>query len=57
MTTPMKENKSCVESESWQIGEIASGLRDLEAGKTVSYDKVAKWLKSWGKPDETKAPL
>ena len=53
----MKENKSCVESESWQIGEIESGIRDLEAGNTVSHDIVAKWLKSWGKPDETKAPL
>ena len=46
-----------VESESWQIGEIESGLIELEQGKTVSHDKVAKWLKSWGKPGEGKAPL
>ncbi len=45
-----------VELESWQIGEIESGLRDLDSGRTVSHDKVAKWLKSWGKPGEGKAP-
>ena len=53
----MSKEPSDVESEPWQIGEIESGLRDLEAGNTVGHDKVAKWLKSWGKPDETKAPL
>ena len=46
-----------VESESWQIGEIESGLIELERGRIVSHDKVAKWLKSWGKPNEGKAPL
>ena len=45
-----------VESEEWQLGEIQVGLADLDSGKTVSHETVSKWLNSWGKPGETKAP-
>ncbi len=45
-----------IEAESWQLGEIEAGLEDLDAGRTVSHEKVAKWLRSWGKASESKAP-
>jgi predicted transcriptional regulator len=45
-----------VESEEWQLGELQAGIAELDAGQAVSHDKVSKWLKSWGKPGETKAP-
>ena len=48
-----------VESEEWQLGEIQAGLAELSAeGDTgsVRHDKVAKWLNSWGKTGELKAP-
>lgn len=45
-----------VESEEWQLGEIQAGIVDLESGREVSHEKVSKWLQSWGKPRETKAP-
>jgi RHH-type rel operon transcriptional repressor/antitoxin RelB len=45
-----------VESEEWQLGEVQAGLAELSSGQEVSHDKVSKWLKSWGKPGETKAP-
>jgi len=45
-----------VESEEWQLGELQFGIAELESGKGVSHDKVSKWLKSWGKSGETKAP-
>ncbi|HXA50250.1 MAG TPA: CopG family ribbon-helix-helix protein [Candidatus Acidoferrum sp.] len=45
-----------VESEEWQLGEIQSGIAELDSGLEVSHEKVSKWLKSWGKPGETKAP-
>jgi RHH-type transcriptional regulator, rel operon repressor / antitoxin RelB len=45
-----------VESEEWQLGELHVGMAELDAGQEVSHEKVAKWLKSWGKPSETKAP-
>lgn len=45
-----------VESEEWQLGELEAGVAELESGQQVSHEKVSQWLKSWGKPDETKAP-
>ena len=45
-----------VESEEWQLGEVQAGTAELDSGQGVSHDKVSKWLKSWGKPGETKAP-
>jgi predicted transcriptional regulator len=45
-----------VDSEEWQLGEIHKGIEDLDSGKSASHDKVSKWLKTWGKSGETKAP-
>jgi RHH-type rel operon transcriptional repressor/antitoxin RelB len=45
-----------VEAEEWQMEEILAGIADVEAGKVVSHDRVAKWLRSWGKPSEGKPP-
>ena len=44
-----------VDSEEWQFGEIRDGIAELDSGQTVSHAKVSKWLKTWGKPGETKA--
>ena len=45
-----------VETEEWQLREIQTGLDELDAGEAVSHEKVSKWLRSWGKQGETKAP-
>ena len=45
-----------VEAEAWQTGEILAGIADVDAGRVVSHDRVVKWLRSWGKPSEGKAP-
>jgi hypothetical protein len=45
-----------VDSEEWQFGEVQAGLAELDREQEVSHEKVAKWLSSWGKPSETKAP-
>ena len=45
-----------VEAEEWQLGEIRAGLADLDEGQSVSHEKAAKWLKSWGKSCESRAP-
>ena len=45
-----------VESEDWQLGEVEAGIEELDSGQGVSHDKVAKWVGSWGKPGEAKAP-
>jgi RHH-type rel operon transcriptional repressor/antitoxin RelB len=45
-----------VETEEWQMGEILAGIADVETRKVVGHDRVAKWLRSWGKPTEGNAP-
>jgi RHH-type transcriptional regulator, rel operon repressor / antitoxin RelB len=45
-----------VASEEWQLGELQAGISELESGQEVSHEKASKWLKSWGKRRETKAP-
>jgi RHH-type transcriptional regulator, rel operon repressor / antitoxin RelB len=45
-----------VEAEEWQLGEVQAGIAELDVGRTVSHEKVWKWLGSWGKRGEIKAP-
>lgn len=45
-----------VKQEEWQLGEIDAAMEELDAGQAVSHEKVASWLKSWGKAGEKKAP-
>lgn len=45
-----------VESEEWRIGELQAGITELQSGREVSHEKVAKWLNSWGTPGEIKPP-
>jgi predicted transcriptional regulator len=45
-----------VQAEEWQLGEVQQGLKELDAGQTVSHERVSTWLRSWGKPGEGKAP-
>jgi predicted transcriptional regulator len=43
-------------AEERQIKEIEAAMAELDAGQGVSHEEVSKWLRSWGKPGETKAP-
>ena len=45
-----------IEASDWQMQEIMAGVADTEAGKVVSHERVAKWLHSWDKSSEGKAP-
>ena len=45
-----------MESEEWQLGEIQAGIAGLQSGREIGHEKVSKWLSSWGKPWESKAP-
>ena len=45
-----------VDSQEWQLGEVQAGIAELDREQAVSHEKVAKWLKTWGKPRETKVP-
>ena len=43
-----------VDAESWQVEEIHAGLKELDAGRSVTHDRVSRWLRSWGKKGEHK---
>ncbi len=45
-----------VDSEEWQIGEIQAAITELDAGNSVSHEKVSAWLSTWGKSGEKKIP-
>ena len=45
-----------VEAESWQLDEIKAGLQELDKGRAVAHGEVSKWLRTWGKKRERKAP-
>jgi predicted transcriptional regulator len=45
-----------VEAERWQLDEVQAGLKELEAGRAVPHGDVSKWLRTWGKKRERKAP-
>ncbi len=45
-----------IENEEWQLGGIRAGLAELDSGEFVAHESVAKWVKSWGTPTESKAP-
>jgi predicted transcriptional regulator len=44
------------ESEKWRLSETRKGILDLDSGHFVSHKQVTRWLRSWGKPGETKPP-
>jgi len=38
------------------LDEIQAGLQELDSGRAVAHGDVSKWLRSWGKKRERKAP-
>lgn len=45
-----------VAAESWQLKEIETGVKDLDANRTIDHGEVRRWLQSWGTKRESKAP-
>jgi len=35
---------------------IRKGMSDVQAGRVVSHEKTARWLRSWGKERELPPP-
>ena len=47
---------SYLEAQAWQLEQIKAGIADLDAGRTVSGDKVLAWIRSWGTANEVPPP-
>jgi predicted transcriptional regulator len=45
-----------VASESEFLAAVADGRKAAREGRTVSHDKVRRWLSSWGSEREGRAP-
>jgi RHH-type transcriptional regulator, rel operon repressor / antitoxin RelB len=45
-----------VEDQEWQLATIRKGKKDAQAGRVVSHEKTARWLRSWGKKSELPPP-
>ncbi len=45
-----------VEDQEWQLAAIRKGKKDVHTGRTVSHEKTARWLRSWGKKRELPPP-
>jgi len=45
-----------VSTESREHMQIRAGLSELEAGKSISHERVLAWLDSWGAGNELPAP-
>ena len=48
--------KDFVAVQAWHLAAIEEGLRDADAGRVVSHDNVAAWVRSWRQPDELPMP-
>jgi predicted transcriptional regulator len=49
--------KDFVAVQAWHLAAIDEGIQDADAGRVVSHDDVAAWVRSWGKPDELPMPV
>jgi len=45
-----------VENQEWQIAAIREGKKDVQAGRVISHEKTARWLRTWGKKRELPPP-
>lgn len=43
-----------VDTDEWQRREIAEGIKDLDAGRSVSHEEIVRELSGWGKSRKTK---
>ena len=42
--------------DNWEHKHIRAGLAELEAGESISNERVMEWLDSWGTENELPAP-
>ena len=49
--------KDFVALQAWHLAAIEEGVQDADAGRVVSHDDVAAWVRSWGQPDELPMPV
>nr|WP_295106681.1 CopG family ribbon-helix-helix protein [uncultured Caulobacter sp.] len=48
--------RNFLELRDWQDRAIDEGLKAAEEGRVFEHDEVARWVESWGQPNELPRP-
>jgi predicted transcriptional regulator len=51
-----KEMEPSADEEARFLAAVDEGLADMKAGRSVPYEKVRRWLLSWGSKKELPPP-
>lgn len=56
MSDPARMLQTDDEDAAAFVAAVEEGIADLEAGRTVPYEAVRRWLLSWGTENELPPP-
>ena len=54
--TPKPETATKPDTDAEYRAAVEEGLADAAAGRTVAYEKIRRWLLSWGSDKELPPP-
>jgi predicted transcriptional regulator len=55
-TKPADTSQDPADADSDLLAAVDEGVADANAGRTVAYEKVRRWLLSWGSKKELPPP-
>jgi predicted transcriptional regulator len=56
MTKPAKSKPSRNDEDAEFLAAVQEGIADADAGRMIPYEKVRRWLLSWGTENELPPP-
>ena len=56
MTTPAKSKPRQESEDAEFLAAVEEGIADADAGRMVPYEKIRRWLLSWGTENELPPP-
>jgi predicted transcriptional regulator len=56
MAAKSQSTQSMRQDNKEYLEAVDEGLADVKAGRTVSYEKIRRWLLSWGSDKELPPP-
>ena len=56
MTKPAKTKPRESEEDTEFLAAVDEGIADADAGRTIPYEKIRRWLLSWGTEKELPPP-
>ena len=56
MTDPAKTKPEAESEDAEFLAAVEEGLADAKAGRSIPYEKIRRWLLSWGTENELPPP-